>query len=320
MRAVQVPEHGGADVLKLVDLDPPTIKPDQVLVRTAAAGVNYIDTYHREGVYPIPTPFVLGLEGAGEVVEVGADVSGISVADTVAWKQALGSYAEFVAVPAAEAVPVPAGVDPELAAAIMLQGITAHYLTTSTYPVRDGDWAVVHACAGGVGLLLTQIIKSRGGHVLATTSTPAKAELARGAGADEVATYDDFADRVRELTGGAGAAVVYDGVGKTTFEQSLAALRVRGSMVLYGAASGPAPSIDPQRLNSGGGLFLTRPSIMHYTRDRAELVARTDDLMKWIADGSLTVRIGHRYDLAEAGQAHRDLQGRMTTGKILLTV
>jgi NADPH2:quinone reductase len=320
MRAVQVPEHGGADVLKVVDIDPPTIKPDQLLVRVAAAGVNYIDTYQRDGIYPIPTPFTLGLEGAGEVLQVGADASGFAVGDTVAWKQALGSYAEQVAVPAAEAVPVPAGVTAEQAAAVMLQGLTAHYLATSTYPVQEGDWAVVHAAAGGVGLLLTEIIKKRGGHVLATTSTPEKAELARGAGADEVSTYEDFAAKAKELTDGKGAAVVYDGVGKTTFDQSLSALRIRGYMVLYGGASGQVPPVDPQRLNSGGGLYLTRPSLVHYTVDRAELLSRTNELMSWIADGSLTIRIGHRYDLADAGQAHKDLQGRRTTGKLLLTV
>ncbi len=258
MRAVRVPEHGGADVLTVVDLDPPTIGPDQLLVRTAAAGVNYIDTYQRDGIYPIPTPFTLGLEGAGEVLQVGAEVSGFAVGDTVAWKQAAGSYAEQVAVPAAEAVPVPAGVSAENAAAVMLQGLTAHYLATSTYPIQQGDWAVVHAGAGGVGLLLTEIIKKRGGHVLATTSTPEKAELARGAGADEVATYEDFAAKAKELTEGKGVAAVYDGVGKTTFDESLSALAIRGYMVLYGGASGQVPPLDPQRLNSGGGLFLTR--------------------------------------------------------------
>jgi NADPH2:quinone reductase len=320
MRAVQVPEHGGADVLKVVDIDPPTIGPDQLLVKVAAAGVNYIDTYQRDGIYPIPTPFTLGLEGAGEVLQVGADVSDFAVGVTVAWKQALGSYAEQVAVPAAEAVPVPAGVTPEQAAAVMLQGLTAHYLATSTYPVQEGDWTVVHAAAGGVGLLLTEIVKKRGGHVLATTSTPEKAELARSAGADEVATYEDFAAKAKELTGGKGVAAVYDGVGKTTFDQSLSALRVRGYMVLYGGASGQVPPVDPQRLNTGGGLYLTRPSLVHYTVDRAELLTRTNELMSWIADGSLTIRIGHRYDLSDAGQAHKDLQGRLTTGKLILTV
>jgi NADPH2:quinone reductase len=304
----------------MVDIDSPELPADHVLVASAAAGVNYIDTYQREGTYPIPTPFTLGLEGAGRVQQVGSDVSGISVGDSVAWKQAKGSYAQQVAVPATESVPVPEGVGLEQAAAVMLQGLTAHYLATSTYPIQPGDWAVVHAGAGGVGPLLTEIVKKLGGRVLTTTSTAEKAELSRSAGADEVASYDDFAARVKELTGGEGAAVVYDGVGKTTFDQSLRALRVRGTMVLYGAASGPVPPVDPQTLNSGGALYLTRPTLWHYTRDRAELTARTDELFGWIADGSVTVRIGGRYDLAEATQAHIDLQSRRTTGKLLLTV
>ncbi|WP_163506361.1 quinone oxidoreductase family protein [Fodinicola acaciae] len=320
MRAIQVTEPGGADVLKVVDIDQPAIAANQVLVRNAAAGVNYIDTYQRSGVYPIPTPFTLGLEGAGEVVEVGVGVTDIAVGEQVAWKAAPGSYAEYVAVSDSEAVPVPDGVSPELAAAVMLQGLTAHYLAVSTYPVKEGDWAVVHAGAGGVGLLLTEIVKKRGGNVLATTSTPEKAELARSAGADEVTTYDDFADKIKKLTGGKGAHVVYDGVGKTTFDQSLAALRPRGYMVLYGGASGQVPPVDPQRLNSGGSLFLTRPTLVHYASDRDELVSRTDEVFGWIADGSLTVRIGHRYDLADVVQAHNDLEGRKTTGKIILTV
>lgn len=320
MRAIQVPEHGGADVLKVVDIDPPKIGADQVLVRNAAAGINYIDTYQRSGIYPIPTPFTLGLEGAGEVVEVGVGVTDIAVGESVAWKAALGSYAEYVAVPVNEAVPVPDGVPHELAAAVMLQGLTAHYLAVSTYPVKEGDWAVVHAGAGGVGLLLTEIVKKRGGNVLATTSTPAKAELARRAGADEVASYEDFAAKVKDLTGGKGAHVVYDGVGKTTFDQSLAALRPRGYMVLYGGASGQVPPVDPQRLNSGGSLFLTRPTLVHYATDRDELVSRTDEVFGWIADGSLTVRVGHRYDLADVVRAHNDLEGRKTTGKLILTV
>jgi NADPH2:quinone reductase len=215
---------------------------------------------------------------------------------------------------------VPNGVPHELAAAVMLQGLTAHYLAVSTYPIKEGDWAVVHAGAGGVGLLLTEIVKKRGGNVLATTSTPEKAELARSAGADEVASYEDFAAKIKDLTGGKGAHVVYDGVGKTTFDQSLASLRPRGYMVLYGGASGQVPPVDPQRLNSGGSLFLTRPTLVHYATDRDELVSRTDEVFSWIADGSLTVRIGHRYDLADVVQAHNDLEGRKTTGKLILTV
>ena len=318
VRAVQVTRTGGPEVLEVVDLPTPEPGPGEVLVDVAAAGVNFIDTYRRSGAYPMSTPFVAGSEGAGTVARLGPGVTEVAVGDRVAWKEAPGSYAEQVCVPVAEAVPVPDTVSDEVAAATMLQGMTAHYLATSTYPVGKDDWTLVHAAAGGVGLLLTQIVKLRGGHVLATTSTPEKAELARGAGADEITSYDDFADRARELTDGEGFPVVYDGVGKTTFERGLDALRVRGLMVLYGAASGPVPAFDPQTLNSKGGLFLTRPSLGYYTRDRAELVDRAEELFGWIGAGQLEVRIGGRYSLAEAGQAHEDLQGRRTTGKLLI--
>lgn len=318
MRAIQVTEHGGPEVLALVDVQTPTPGEGQVVVDVAAAGVNFIDTYQRSGSYPIETPFILGMEGAGIVRAVGAGVAGIAEGDRVAWKGGLGSYAESVAIEASEAVPVPEGLDDELAAAAILQGITAHYLASSTYPVQDGDWVVVHAAAGGVGQLLTQIVKLRGGNVLATTSTPEKAALAEEAGADRVVTYDEMADAAREVTNGVGMAAVYDGVGKATFDDSLAALRIRGMMALFGAASGPVPPVDPQRLNRSGGLYLTRPSIAHYTRDRDELTWRTNELFGWIADGSLRVRIGHRYPLEEAAEAHRDLEGRKTTGKLLL--
>lgn len=318
MRAVVVPEHGGSEVLELRDTDPPEAGPGQVLVSVAAAGVNYIDTYQRIGRYPIPTPFTLGLEGAGTAVAVGPDVTGISVGDRVAWKDALGSYAEQVAVSAGEAVPIPDGVSDELAAALMLQGLTAHYLATSTYTVQPGDWVVVHAAAGGVGLLLTQIVKLRGGHVVATTSTEAKAELAKQAGADVVTSYDDFADRARDLTDGEGVPCVYDGVGQATFDAGLDALRPRGLMAMYGAASGPVPPVDVQTLNAKGALYLTRPTLAYYTRDRAELTGRTDELFGWIADGRLDVRIGGRYALEDTRKAHDDLEGRRTTGKLLL--
>lgn len=318
MRAVLVPTHGGPEVLQPTDVDAPTAGPGQVVVDVAAAGVNYVDTYQREGRYPIPTPFVLGLEGAGRVTAVGEDVDGVATGDHVAWKAALGSYAEQVAVPAAEIVPVPEGVSSDIAAAVMLQGLTAHYLATSTYAVRPGDWVVVHAAAGGVGLLLTQIVKLLGGHVLGTVSTPEKAELATAAGADATASYDEFVDRARELTGGAGVACVYDGVGRSTFDASLDALRVRGTMALFGAASGPVPPFDPQVLNAKGSLFLTRPTLVHYASDRAELLERTADVMGWLAAGRLDVRIGGRYPLDEARRAHEDLQGRRTTGKLLL--
>ncbi len=318
MRAIQVTEHGRPEVLALIDVDTPEAGEGQLLVDIAAAGLNYIDTYQRSGSYPIETPFILGQEGAGTVRAVGPGVDGFSVGDRVAWKNCLGSYAETIAIPAAEAVPVPDGVEDEVAAAAMLQGLTAHYLATSTYPIQGGDWVVVHAAAGGVGQLLTQIVKLRGGHVLATTSTSEKAALATAAGADKVVTYDEMIDSAMEVTGGVGVAAVYDGVGASTFDDSLAALRIRGTMALFGAAGGPVPPLDPQRLNSGGGLFLTRPSLVHYTRDRDELIGRTDEVFGWIADGSLRVQVGHRYPLAEAARAHTDLEARKTTAKSLL--
>ncbi len=319
MRAVIVPETGGPDVLEFTEADPPEPKPGEVLVDVTAAGVNFIDTYQREGRYSIPTPFTLGLEGAGTVRAVGPDVNDIAVGDRVAWVHVQGSYAEQLAVPAANAVVLPEGVSDDVAAAVLLQGITAHYLSHSTYPVRTGDWVVVHAAAGGVGLLLTQVVKLLGGHVLATTSTPEKAELATGAGADEVGTYEDFVDRARELTSGEGVACVYDGVGRSTFDASLDALRVRGMMVLFGASSGPVPPFDPlQALGGKGSLFVTRPMVAHYMRDRDELLTRTTDLMRWIADGKLSVHIGGRYPLQEARRAHEDLEARRTTGKLLL--
>lgn len=318
MRAVQVREHGGPEALEVADVTPAQPGPGEVLVDVAAAGVNYIDTYQREGIYPMRTPFVPGQEGAGTVRAVGPDVNGVSAGDRVAWTGVPGSYAEQVVLPATSALPVPETLGDELAAAVPLQGMTAHYLATSTYPVGPGDWTLVHAGAGGVGLLLTQVVKRRGGRVLATTSTPEKAELARRAGADEVASYDDFVERARDLTAGEGFPVVYDGVGRATFDRSLDALRPRGVMVLYGASSGPVPPVGVQTLNAKGSLFLTRPSLVHYLRDRAELASRARDVFGWVAEGSLEVRIGGRYPLDSAGRAHDDLQGRRTTGKLLL--
>jgi NADPH2:quinone reductase len=318
MRAVQVRETGGPEVLQVADVPEPRAGEGEVVVEVAAAGVNYIDTYHRGGMYPMQTPFVPGMEGAGRIREVGSGVSGLAVGDAVGWSSTIGSYAEQVAVPAAKLVPLPSGVDLEVGAAVLLQGLTAHYLATSTYPVQPGDWTVVHAAAGGVGLLLTQIVKLRGGNVLATVSTQEKATLAREAGADEIASYDDFAARARSLTDGVGVPVVYDGVGASTFDQSLEALRPRGFMVLYGASSGAVPPVDPQTLNSKGSLYLTRPTLGHYTSDPAEVRSRVEDLFGWIGAGQLSVRIGGRYSLAEAGRAHEDLQARRTTGKLLL--
>jgi NADPH2:quinone reductase len=290
------------------------------VVEIAAAGVNYMDIYQREGIgsYRAEPPFVPGGEGAGTVTAIGEGVTALAAGDRVAWAGPGNSYAEQVALPANRAVPVPDGVSLQVAAAAMLQGMTAHYLSASTYPVRDGDVAVVHAAAGGVGLLLTQMVKRRGGVVVGTTSTGEKAELALAAGADHVVGYERFRDIVDEVTEGAGAHVVYDGVGQATFDDSLAALRPRGMMVLYGAASGPVPPFDPQRLNAGGSLFLTRPTLVHYVATADELRWRAGEIFDWITKGELDVRIGGTYPLAEAARAQEDLGARKTTGKLLL--
>ena len=321
MRAVVVGQCGGPEVLTLGERDVAGPGPGEILVQVAAAGVNYMDTYQRQGIgaYRVEPPFVPGLEGAGRVIAAGPG-AGFAVADTVAWADVRGSYAEQVVIPAGRAIQVPAGVSAEVAAAVMLQGLTAHYLCVSTYPVRPGDVAVVHAAAGGLGLLLTQMIKRRGGTVIGTTSDAGgtKGELARQAGADYVTGYAEFREVVADVTDGAGAHVVFDGVGKDTFDDSLAALRRRGTMVLYGGASGQVPPVDPQRLNSGGSLYLTRPTLAHYIADREELTWRASELFGWIAAGELDVRIGGTYPLADAGRAHDDLGARRTTGKLLL--
>ena len=321
MRAVIAERHGGPDVLAVVQRDAPAPGPGQLLVDVAAAGVNFADIYRREGWTPYSgeVPYVPGTEGAGTVAAAGPGVDGPGVGDRVAWTGA-ASYAEQVIVPAGQAVPVPDDVDLEVAAAVLLQGMTAHYLSNDTYPVAEGDPVVVHAAAGGVGLLLTQMAAARGGVVIATTSSPEKAELAREAGARHVADYGDFGAVTREVTGGAGAAAVYDGVGQATFDASLAALRPRGYMVLYGAASGAVAPLDPQRLAVGGSLFLTRPTLGSYIATRGELRHRADDLFRWIREGTLTVRIGGRYPLDQAARAHEDLAGRRTTGKLILRV
>ncbi len=327
MRAVVVEQLGGPEVLTLAERTEPRPAPGQVVVQVAAAGVNFMDIYQREGLggYRPEVPFVPGAEGAGTITAVGdgtaekaAAGTGLAEGDLVAWAGVPGSYAERVVLPADRVVRVPYGIDARVAAAVMLQGLTAHYLCHSTYPIRDGDVAVVHAAAGGVGLLLTQMIKRRGGIVVATTSGGGKTELAHRAGADHLADYAGFRGAVARVTGGQGAHVVYDGVGQATFDDSLAALRRRGMMVLYGAASGPVPPLDPQRLNSGGSLFLTRPTLAHYVADRAELEWRTGDLFSWIAKGELDVRIGGTYPFADARRAHEDLAARRTTGKLLL--
>jgi NADPH:quinone reductase len=322
MRVIQVERRGGPEVLSLADRPDPLPGPGQVVAEVAAAGVNYMDIYQREGVggYRPELPFVTGGEGAGRIIAVGEGVTGLAAGDRVAW-WAPGSYAEQVALPADRVVRVPEGISTEVAAAAILQGMTAHYLVTSTYPVRAGDFTVVHAAAGGVGLLLTQMVKRRGGIVVATCSGGEDGEkhsLARGAGADHVAGYDRCRAVVGEVTGGAGAHVVYDGVGQATFDDSLASLRPRGMLVVYGAASGQVPPFDIQRLNSGGSLFVTRPTLAHYVASEEELRWRAGEVFDWIAKGELDVRIGGRYPLADAARAQQDLAARRTTGKLLL--
>lgn len=321
MRAIQITETGGPEVLRLAELPDPEPGPGQLLVEVAAAGVNYLDTYHRSGAYPMPLPFIPGAEGAGTVTALGPDTGGVAVGDRVAWATSLGSYAELAVLPATQALPVPQSVDTETAAGSLLQGMTAHYLTVSVHPVQPGETVLVHAAAGGMGLLLTQLATARGARVIGTVSTSEKERLAREAGAAEVIRYgkvDDVASEVRRLTGGDGVAAVYDGVGASTFDASLASLRPRGMLALYGAASGPVPPVDPMRLNSAGSVFLTRPMLAHYVATREELTWRAAEVFDAILDGSLRITIGGRYPLAEARHAHQDLQGRRTTGKLLL--
>ena len=322
MRVIQIENQGGPEVLSLAERPAPQPGPGQIVAEVAAAGVNYMDIYQREGVggYGRSLPFVTGGEGAGTVTAVGEGVTSPAVGDRVAWVGP-GSYAEQVVLPAERVVPVPPAISTELAAAAILQGMTAHYLVTSTYPVRAGDVTVVHAAAGGVGLLLTQMVKRRDGIVVATASGGEGGEkhrLAREAGADYVAGYNQFRAVVDEVTGGAGAHVVYDGVGQATFDDSLAALRPRGMLVVYGAASGQVPPFDIQRLNSGGSLFATRPTLAHYIADVEELRWRAREVFDWMASGELHVRIGGRYPLTDAAQAQQDLAARRTTGKLLL--
>ncbi|MFY9927303.1 MAG: quinone oxidoreductase [Streptosporangiaceae bacterium] len=320
MRVVEVKQRGGPEVLSVAEREAPRPGPGQVVVDVAAAGVNFMDIYQRQGVggYKPELPFVPGAEGAGTVAAVGEGVTHLSVGEPVAWAGPGSSYAEQVVLPASRVVPVPPEIHLQVAGAAMLQGMTAHYLSASTYPVSEGDVAVVHAAAGGVGLLLTQMVKRRGGIVVATTSGGEKESLAHGAGADHVTSYADFRAVVDDITDGTGAHVVYDGVGQATFDDGLAALRPRGMMVLYGASSGQVPPLDPQRLNQGGSLFLTRPTMVHYIADDDELRWRAGEIFDWIAKGELDVRIGGTYPLADAGRAQEDLAARRTTGKLLL--
>jgi len=320
MRAIQIRETGGPEVLRLVELPIPEPGPGQVLIRVEATGVNFIETYFRKGVYKSALPLVPGSEAAGTVEELGPGVKGFVAGEAVASVSVLGSYAEYALVPAAQLIKVPAKLSPEQAAAAMLQGMTAHYLSHSTFPLKKGDTALVHAAAGGVGLLLTQMATQLGARVLATVSTPAKAELAQEAGAAEVILYteQDFESEVRRLTNGKGVDVVYDSVGKTTFEKSLSCVRPRGMVILFGASSGPVAPLDLLQLSSKGSIFVTRPTLWHYIATRAELEERAHEVLGWVAKGKLKLRMEHLYPLAEASQAHIDLEARSTTGKVLL--
>jgi NADPH2:quinone reductase len=320
MKAIRIDAFGGPDALRLQDVPEPVPGAGELVVRVEAAGVNFIDVYHRTGLYPNPLPLVPGLEGAGVVTALGPETPTFRVGDRVAWSSTLGSYAESAKLPADKAVAVPAGVDSRTAAALMLQGMTAQYLSASTFPLSKGHTCLIHAAAGGVGLLLVQMAKARGARVIGTVSTEAKAALARGAGADEVILYtqEDFLPAVRRLTGGRGVDVVYDGVGKDTALKSLDSLAPRGMMVFYGNASGPVAAIEPLLLSQKGSLFMTRPTLFHYIADRASLEARAADVFSQAAAGRLAVRVDRAYPLAEASQAHSALEGRQTTGKLLL--
>lgn len=320
MQAIQIRSHGGPEVLDYVDVPMPEPGAGEVRVALEAVGVNFIDIYYRTGAYKADLPLIPGQEGAGRVDAIGAGVDGIQVGDRVAYVQQPGAYAQYALVPAARLVPIPDAVETTVAAAVLLQGLTAHYLTHSTYPINPGDEVLVHAAAGGVGLLLCQMAKRRGARVIGTVSTAEKARLAREAGADEIILYteQDFAAETRRLTGGAGVNVVYDSVGKTTFDKSLDVLRPRGYLVLFGQSSGAVPPLDPQVLNARGSLFLTRPSLGPYVGTRDELLWRANDLFTWIESGELAVRVDRTVPLEAAAEAHRALESRATAGKLVL--
>jgi NADPH2:quinone reductase len=320
MKAIRVHQPGGPEVLKLEDVPDPRPAAGEALVRLEAIGVNFIEVYQRTGQYRSPLPFTPGAEGAGRVVEVGPDVTGLKVGDRVAGVNFKGSYAELAVASVERLVVLPDSIDVKLAAAVMLQGMTAHYLAISTYPLTSESHCLIHAAAGGTGLLLCQIAKLRGARIIGTVSTPEKAALATGAGANDVVLYtrQNFVEEARRLTGGRGVHVVYDSVGKSTFDGSLDSLRPRGMMVLFGQSSGPVPPVDPQILNSKGSLYLTRPTVANYTATREELSARASELYGWIVQGSLQVRIDRTHPLADAAKAHAALEGRQTMGKVLL--
>jgi NADPH2:quinone reductase len=320
MKAIQVSQTGGPEVMKFVDLPTPDPKPNEAVVEIKAAGVNFIDVYFREGRYPTPLPFINGQEGAGVVTSVGTDVTNVKAGDRVAYTGVMGSYAEYAAVPADRLVPVPDQIGFQQAAAAMLQGMTAHYLSHGSYQIKSGETALIHAAAGGVGLLLVQMCKLLGARVIGTAGSEEKAALARAAGADEVIIYttQDFEAEAKRLTGGKGVHVVYDGVGKTTFQKDLNVLRPRGYLVLFGGASGAVPPFDLLELTKHGSLFITRPSLQHYIATREELEQRSGDVLQMIVRWDLKLNIHKTYSLAEAEQSHRDLEGRRTTGKLLL--
>ncbi len=320
MKAIRVEKCGGPEQLVYKEIEKPGLQANEALIKIEAIGVNFIDVYHRTGLYPVALPFTTGTEAAGTVESIGSEVSDIAVGDRVAYAMNLGSYAEYAAVLAARLVKLPEGIDAQTGAAAMLQGMTAHYLSTSTYPLKDGDTALVHAAAGGVGLLLIQMAKRLGARVFGTVSTPEKARLALDAGADEVILYteQDFQQEVRRLTNGKGVQVVYDSVGKTTFSKSLDSLAPRGMLALFGQSSGIVPPFDAAALAQKGSLFLTRPSLAHYILTRDELLRRAGDVLSWITTGELKLRIDKTFPLSEAAEAHRQLEGRATTGKILL--
>ncbi|HUF15528.1 MAG TPA: quinone oxidoreductase [Acidimicrobiia bacterium] len=320
MKAIVVNEAGGPDNLRLEEVAEPTAGPGEIIVDVGAAGLNFIDTYHRGGLYPLEFPFIPGLEGAGTVAAVGDEVDGLSVGDRVGWTDVRGSYAERHVIPADRAIVIPDDLSTDVVAAVMLQGLTAHYLASDTFPLSQGDRCLIHAGAGGVGLLLTQVARMKGARVITTVGTEDKAELSKQAGAEEVIVYTqvDFKDAVEDLVGPNALDVVFDGVGKATFDKGIDLLRPRGMMVTFGNASGPVPEISPLILAQKGSIFLTRPTMAHYLRTRQEFVGRATELFGWIAQGDLDVRIGASYPLAEAAEAHRALEARRTTGKVLL--
>ena len=319
MKAIQITEYGGPEVMKYSEVSDPVVASGEALVKIEAVGVNFTDIYSRAGINPPGLPWIVGVEGAGVVTSVGADVDSITVGDNVAYSGVFGSYAEMASVPASKLIKLPDGLDARSGAAVMLQGMTAHYLCHSTYAVQPGDKVLIHAGAGGVGLLLTQMVKKLGGYVFSTVSTEEKAQLSRDAGSDQVILYgeQDFSEEINKATDGKGLQAVYDAVGETTFDKSISCLGRRGHMVLYGQASGPPPLIDPRRLGNGS-LFLTRPGLADYTSTRDELEERAGDVLNWVKSGDLKLRVEHVFPLSEAPEAHSQLASRATTGKILL--